>query len=80
MITYVCDDELKGERVKMQNKQKRAPAGINYLKNREERMLKKVFFHLIFYEFFPIKKILSPPVVVDPDAPGLSTLTMTGGA
>ncbi len=45
MIIYVCDDELKGERVKMQNKQKRAPAGINYLKNREERMLKKVFFH-----------------------------------
>ena len=49
MIIYVCDDELKGERVKMQNKQKRAPAGINYLKNREERMLKKVFFHLIFF-------------------------------
>ena len=32
MIIYVCDDELKGERVKMQNKQKRAPAGINYFK------------------------------------------------
>ena len=30
MIIYVCDDELKGERVTMQNKQKRAPAGINY--------------------------------------------------
>ena len=29
MIIYVCVDELKGERVKMQNKQKRAPAGIN---------------------------------------------------
>ena len=55
MIIYVCDDELKGERVKMQNKQKRAPAGINYLKNREERMLKKEYFftlNIFFLIFF----------------------------
>ena len=37
MIIYVCVDELKGERVKMQKQtKKRAPAGINYERERKE--------------------------------------------